>query len=267
MRSFRLIGIQFAVILSAAAIAFASSNAGRVGEKYDKSFPLNPGGKVSLQNVNGDLKVVTWEKNEVRVQAEKYADDEDALARLKINVDASKDMIAIDTEYPVSHGDKHGHGVSVDYILTVPKNANLEKVSIVNGRVEITGVAGDVEASTVNGTVETSGLGGRCDLSTVNGKVEAGFTAISRSADIRLNTVNGSLTVRLPGHPNVSIKAATTTGRISNEFGLESSAELNEGSFVRVGDRLHAKLGNGSALLRLNAVNGNISILKSETEN
>lgn len=263
MRKLQIIWMQIAAMLSVVAIAFASSNPGRASEKYEKTLPLNSGGTVSLKNVNGDLKVTTWDRNEVRIQAEKYADDSDALPELKIDVDASKDMISIDTEYPRSHDDGRGHGISVNYVLTVPKSANLEKLSVVNGRIEVAGVSGNVEVSTVNGTIETRGLRGGCDLNTVNGKLDAEFASVRHGADIRLNTVNGTVVVRLPAKPDVDIKASTTTGHISNEFGLQDRDDSGHNSFVRIGDRLHGKLGEGSASVRLNTVNGSIKILKS----
>lgn len=265
MRSIRFMVLGLAAFALAACLTSAAPRSSGASEKFEKTYPLSVGGTVSLQNVNGNLKVMTWDKSDVKVEAMKYADDEASLADLRINVDATRDMISIRTHYPDSHGDNHGHGAAVDYVLTVPKGANLDKISVVNGHVDISGLSGDVSVSTVNGDIKALGLGGRCELETVNGTVDAKFVSLRRGVDIRMRTVNGGLVLRLPDKPDADINASTTTGRISNEFGLESSREGGHDSFVRVGARLRGKLGSGGSSISLKTVNGSISILKSES--
>ncbi len=42
-------------------------------EIVDQSYPLAAGGSVALENVNGDVSIEVWERNEVRVYAVKSA--------------------------------------------------------------------------------------------------------------------------------------------------------------------------------------------------
>ena len=40
-------------------------------ERLDKTFPLNPNGRVSVSNVNGSITVEGWDRNEVKLEAVK----------------------------------------------------------------------------------------------------------------------------------------------------------------------------------------------------
>ncbi len=266
MRYRKSIAVQLTVLLFAAFSTSAATGKGSVTEKFEKSYAISAGGTVSLENVNGDVKVTTWDKNEVKVEAVKSADSREALDKLKIEVDASSDRVEVHTRYPKHENGDNGHNMSVNYVLTVPKGASLDEVKTVNGQVEIAGVKGDVTVSTVNGWIKTDGLKGNCDLKTVNGKIDAEFSALRSGHEINMKSVNGVLTLRLPENPDANIEASTTVGKISDDFGLQTSRRSDQHSYVRVGDRLRAKLGNGGARVVLETVNGNISIIRSSSD-
>lgn len=263
MRYLKFIAIQFAVLLLAAYSASAASGKRGVSEKFEKSYAITTGGAVSLENVNGNVKVTTWDKNEVRIEAFKSADSREALDRLKIEVDASGKRVEIHTRYPRHEDGGNGHDMSVNYVLTVPKGVSLDRIRTVNGQVDIAGVQGDVTVSTVNGPIETDGLKGSCELKTVNGRINAEFSALPSGQEVNLKSVNGVLTLGLPDNANANIKASTTVGRISSDFGLEKSGRSASNSFVRVGESLRGKLGNGGTRVTLETVNGSIDIVKS----
>ncbi len=263
MKRVGFFAIQLALMLVAAGLTSASAKSNRASEKFQKLCALSPGGTVSLQNVNGNVEITTWDKNEVKIEAEKFADDGGDLDDLQIEVDATGDRVAIDTKYPERRDDHHGHALGVNYILVVPRGANLDKIKIVNGEITISGVAGKVMATAVNGTIHTTGLSNGCELETVNGKVDAEFTSLQARAGAKLKSVNGSLVVRLPADAKADIKATATMGHISNEFGLQSSRQDEDHSFVKVGDSLRGKIGGGGASVRLETVNGSIRIVKS----
>ena len=250
-------------VLLAASITAAAVMANTISEKYDKAFPLSADGSVSLRNVNGNVGVSAWDKNEVKITAVKYADDEEELGRVIIEVNPGPNEIAIRTKYPDRRGREHARGATVDYVLTVPRNANLDEIMTVNGNVEITGVTGKLSASTVNGFVDARGGMQSCELSSVNGRVEGEFTSLPHGSKVSMKNVNGKIVISLPLKPDADIEASSTSGRIRNEFGLRDSDESGDDSFVRIGASLKGKLGNGDASIRLRTVSGSIEILRS----
>jgi hypothetical protein len=49
-----------------------------VTEKFAQTYPLAADGIVRIDNVNGFVEVVGWDRNEVSLEAEKRAPDEDS---------------------------------------------------------------------------------------------------------------------------------------------------------------------------------------------
>ncbi|HQT91431.1 MAG TPA: hypothetical protein PL001_05330 [Candidatus Kryptobacter bacterium] len=262
MRHFGILAIGFVVFLFSVGPLLAKSN--DASEKFQQSYALSAGGTVSLQNINGNVKITTWDKNEVKIEAVKYADDKNDLDNLKIEIDASNDIVAIHTRYPEERDEHHGHGYEVEYTLTIPKGAKLDKVDLINGNIDISGVTGTVAASTVNGAIHAEDLVGGCDLKTINGEVGAEFGAMAAESFARLKSVNGAVVLSMPGSSNANVEACTTMGHITNDFGLQSSQESDEDAYVKMGDSIHGKIGKGGASLRVETVNGSIRILKSK---
>jgi hypothetical protein len=148
--------------------------------------------------------------------------------------------------------DCHDPLATVDYTVTVPRNARLEQVSPVNGSVEISGVKGPVHVSAVNGRVTVKDLMGDSDVSSVNGTVEASFDQLGGSS--RVHAVNGRVMVTVPSNANVRLRAHSLNGSISNDFGLPESRGWP------VGHDLDGKLGEGASALEVNTVNGRVEI-------
>jgi DUF4097 and DUF4098 domain-containing protein YvlB len=243
---------SLAVILGAL-VAFAGQE---VREEFHQNYPLDKAGKVSLENVNGNVNVVTWDRDEVQVDAVKHAKKQEHLDEVKIEVDAKADSIRVKTKYPDGRKSRN-NSTSVDYTLTVPKQSNLAKVSTVNGGVEIENVSGDVEIHSVNGPVSATGLANEAELSSVNGAVKASFSEVRK--DISLKSVNGSVTVAVPKGTDADLSASTLNGGISSDFGLQAKAHFP------VGRNLDTRLGKGGPAIKMSSVNGGIHIDRSKT--
>jgi len=139
----------------------------------------------------------------------------------------------------------------------VPMSTRLDAVETVNGNVNISGVSGKVVAESVNGDLDVSDLAGDVGLSTVNGSIEAEFSALGDQQRVKIETVNGRVTVNLPENADVDISADTLNGGINaRDFGLETDKGF-------VGSDLNGKIGNGSARLNIDTVNGAIKIRKN----
>jgi len=250
-------------LLIAACSCQASARGSEITEEFHHSYALSHNGSVHLNNVNGGVEVKVWDRDEVKVDAVKHADDKDMMNRVRILVNASSDLVDIDTKYPDDENGRGDHGLWVEYTVTVPRNANLDEMRTVNGDIEISGVSGKLNASTVNGTVRASDVGSDCRLETVNGNVGVNFVKLKPGSDATLKTVNGSIDIDLPDGANAKVKANTVSGHISNDFGWISSLENGEHSFVKVGDSVAGKIGNGDSQIDAESVNGSIRIVKS----
>jgi len=244
-------------LLTLALAAHASDHRGAFTEEFHQTYAITSDGRIELDNINGDVRISSWDRNEVKVDATKYADTKERLDEAKIEVDSGKDYLSIRTKYP-SHDNSwnwgsHNNPASVEYTLTVPRTARLDEIKLINGQLNVTGIKGEVRASCINGRLEANDLSGRAKLSTINGHLDATFSELSGQT-LDLNSVNGSLDLTIPSNSNAEIDASTVSGGISNDFGLH----VNNHRFV--GHDLRGDLGNGGARIRLSNVNGHVGI-------
>jgi len=229
---------------------------GSLTEEFHQTYSLTPDGRVELSNINGDVHISSWDRNEVKVDAVKYADTKEQLDAASIEVDAGKDYVSIRTKYPdhdhTFDWGSHNNPATVEYTLKVPRTARLDEINLVNGALDVSGVAGQVRASCVNGRLEAKNLSGEAKLSTVNGRLEASFDQLA-SNSIEMNSVNGGIELTIPSDSNARVEASTVSGGIDNDFGLHVSHHF-------VGHNLSGELGNGGAHIHLSDVNGRITV-------
>ena len=230
-------------------------------EEFHQSYPLSSTGRVSIQNINGDVRIAVWDQNEVKVDAVKKSYQREQLDEVKIEVINTADSVRIKTQYPERNqtfndegSRRHNISVTVEYTLTIPRKAQLDSAELVNGSLDIEGAEGDVKASCVNGRIKANGLMGEVRLSTVNGGIEATIARLDEGKGVSLNSVNGNIVLIIPGNASAQVKANTIHGAITNDFGLQ----VNDGEYV--GHDLSGQIGSGGTRVRLNNVNGPISI-------
>jgi DUF4097 and DUF4098 domain-containing protein YvlB len=230
-------------------------------EEFHQTYPLNATGRVSIENINGGVRISVWDQNMVKVDAVKRAYKKERLDEAKVDVSTTADSVRIRTEYPnrnQSFSDnesrRYNNPAEVEYTLTIPRKARIDSADLVNGSLEIEGAEGDVKAACVNGNVKARGLTGEVKLSTVNGGVEATITRLEESKSTSLNSVNGSIVLTIPADSSAQVKASTIHGSITNDFGLQ----VNDGEYV--GHDLSGQIGNGGPRIRLSNVNGSIAI-------
>ena len=258
MKSIRFCKVLTLVSLATVLGALAAFAAEEVCEEFHQTYPLNQQGRVQLENVNGNVHIATWDREEIKVDAIKHAKKQEHLDEVKIDVDTKADRIRIKTKYPDAKAKRNkNNSTSVEYTLTVPRQSRLDQISTVNGGVEIENVSGDVEASSVNGNVTARGLTGDVALSTVNGAVKANFTEVKKA--VSLKSVNGGVSIALPPEANADVSAHTLNGGIQSDFSLQVKRHFP------VGQNLDGKLGGGGPPIKMSSVNGGIHIDRAKT--
>ena len=245
-----ILGTLFALL-----VAVAEGRA-EVTEEFHQTYALNAGGSVELRNVNGDVRITAWDRNEVKVDAVKSARTKERMDEAQIVVEASGNRVFIKTQYP-EHDltfsvENVNNPASVEYTLMVPRGARLDRIEVVNGSLEITGATGEVRASCVNGRLTAKDLAGDSTLSSVNSGVDASFTRMP--SRLVLKSVNGTVNLTVPSDVNAEVSAKTVNGAIDNDFGLH----VHHGRYV--GHDLRGQIGSGGARIDLEDVNGTIAL-------
>ena len=251
--------LSLAIVMMAASSAMMQQSE-MLRDEFHQTYPFSAQGRISLNNINGAVRVSSWDRNEVKIDAVKSAYRRDRLDEAKIVVRADVNALHVETTYPQrtqtfnSGEGRFDNPATVEYTLTVPRTARIDSIQLINGNLDIDGITGDVKASSINGRVSAHELMGEVRLSTINGKLEAIFGRLNETKAISLGSVNGPVLLTIPSDSNAEIKAGTVHGGISNDFGLP----VRRGDYV--GRDLAGQLGQGGARIKLGNVNGSITI-------
>ena len=220
---------------------------GRYRQDFHFSYPLSASGSVQLENSNGSVEISGWDKNTVEIEGTKYANTEERLAQMKIDVISSANSVSIRTVPPL---DRHGN-FGARYVIHVPRQAELASISSSNGAIREDGVEGNSHLKTSNGSVHASQIQGLLDVQTSNGSVEVsdvtGDTTLRTSngsirAEIRkgrfeARTSNGGIDVRLREADSKPIRLASSNGHI--DLTMDAAREV------------HADTSNSSITVRM----------------
>jgi len=246
--SLRLLSLS---LLAATAVAASA----KVTEKFAQTYPLTANGSIHVGNINGSVEIVGWDKNEVSLEAEKSARDEEALAHIHLKIESGPSRLSIKTEHEKAWKFWESANAQVHYKLMVPVGATLDKIDVVNSNIVVTGVKGRVKLATVNGSINARDLGGPGDFDTVNGSIDVAYAVLPADADeISLDTVNGSCTLKLPAAAMFKLKADTINGHVSCDFPitLEKSGKHD----------LRGTVGTPGPNVKLDSVNGSLTVAK-----
>jgi DUF4097 and DUF4098 domain-containing protein YvlB len=220
----RLFAPVAAVSILAVALAGAALAAEGLEERFEKTYDGTGIDRLRLQNVNGSVRVGTWEKAHIRVSAVKKAKGgraEESLSGTKIRVTKQGSTLDIETILPKQRRTwgifNWGNqlGATVTYELLIPAALAVD-IETVNGKVTAEGRLAPMTLNTVNGSVRVEAQAGPIHVNTVNGAVEVEFAGPLESAD--LETVNGSVTVSCARDSSFRYDLQTVNGRIRSDF-------------------------------------------------
>lgn len=249
--------IKYGVMIAMFVTSSISAEA-RETKTFSKTYDFDNNGKISIENINGEIKLEGWERDEISLQYTITADDKDDLERVKVEIKASNDNFEVDVDFNHSKswfGWNSGSG-EVDFALKVPASALLKTIESVNGDLLIEGISGHVYADTVNGAINISGAEGDVSAETVNGDVEVKMNRMARGQKIKGDSVNGDITVYASDDAAFSLRSETLNGDLSNDFGIE----VDEGEYV--GADMDGEYNDGGAKLVFDTVNGDIEVKK-----
>jgi len=218
--------------------------------------------------VSGDVRAVLASGAEAVVNARKHARRSDP-DDVEIKVVQSDEGVTICAVYPTPprareenscepgdrwHSSTDNNDVVVDFEVQVPAGVEFNGQTV-NGEMSAEGLKGDVKASTVNGSVRVSTTG-LAEASTVNGSVYAEMGRANWNDELEFSTVNGGITLILPGKLDTELRASTVNGEIDSDYPLMITGKFGP-------RRLRGTIGAGGRTLNLSTVNGEIRLKKS----
>ncbi len=196
------------LLLSAGQVALLAGDFGRFQKDFHSTLEMKPGGRLQIENQNGSVEVVGWDRSSLDVSATKYASSEDQLNSIKVIVTADNKGAGalVKTELP-EHSWGFGGNYGVKYVIHVPRKTRLDRAQTTNGSVKVEDLEGGGHAKSTNGQLTISRVNGDYQLETTNGSI-----AIEDAQGYeRAETTNGAIRGRLAAG---SFQAQTTNGSI-----------------------------------------------------
>ncbi|GAB6196272.1 DUF4097 family beta strand repeat-containing protein [Lysobacter xanthus] len=250
--------------LALALAGFAA--AAHAGTPINQTRPLDPRGRVEIENVKGSIEVRAWDRPEVRIEGTLGA----GVEKLEISGDAGDLRVAV--RYPERNGLGRllGGGPKTEPTvlkLMVPSRADLDisavsadvlawgvspsKLSIdnVSGQTTVAASADEVEVNSVSGDVDLTVNRASVDVESVSGSIKLrgrlgrsiGVESVSGDIDVDVlqngvqrfegNTVSGDMAVRTALAAQARMKLESVSGDVRLRLPRDASADVRGESF------------------------------------
>ena len=206
----------------------------------EESMPLSNNQEVKLEfDFADDIKVYTWDKNEVYIKATVNINNGEDNDKFQFNTRKGSGYVSIESE--IKDLDKM-YGNCTTIIIkdgdTTITNGGHNKLDLLfevflPAKTELT-------LSTINGDIELKGLTGPLDISTINGEIDLHIPS-SHKANIEMSTINGTM---------------------YTNFDLDLNDEKN--NLCKIGGDVHTKLNGGGVNIDLETINGVIFLREAK---
>lgn len=249
-------------------LALATATAApAAAQDFNWKGTLAAGKMLEIKGVNGGIHASLAAGDQIEVTATKRARRSDP-ADVKIQVVPWDGGVTICAVYPTPRRARHenecapqgggsmrtdNNDVTVEFTVKVPAKVNFTG-STVNGRVSADDLGANADLSTVNGDVSVAAAG-VVEASTVNGSIDATTGTNNWDGELKFSTVNGGITLRVPGGLNADLRASTVNGRITTDFPVTVTGSMSPRN-------LKGRIGTGGRDLDMETVNGSIEIRK-----
>src|SRR3954470_2834229 len=109
-------------------------------EIIDQKFDVDPNVTLSVQNIDGAIRVYAAEEPVVIVQAVKKAYNAERLKGIAVDTKATPTSVAITTNFPPRKNVLSDRSGTVDYIIVVPQTAKITQLELTNGEILVEGL-------------------------------------------------------------------------------------------------------------------------------
>jgi len=234
-----------------------------------------------ISNIWGGVKVRTGESGQISVSAVELrsAPDQERFDRsfesIRLDVKADANGVSLLVGDPDERWHRmnecRGCRLDIQFEVLVPPGTIVDVGTVMDGRVDIAGVAGSVSASNVNGPVRVDDIQECTSIESVNGKIDVGF-ATSPISDCNIETINGDITLDVPEGTGLDIQLDLFNGDLSSQFmagpldlpaTIEHTTENGHVQY-RIQKLSGLRIGAGGPTYSISSMNGDVRIQKHQ---
>ncbi len=272
------VGIGFIALLAGSAAAAAITDQ----KTWSQTYPVTAAApRLVIDNIWGNVRVRTGTAREIAVTVDekRSAPNEELfeLSKQTIYLDVQADaggvaMVVGKPDDTVRPRINRCRNCRVDYQfeVTVPAGTQIDVSTVTDGSIDVAGASGPVSASNVNGPVAVTNLQDCVQIESINGAVDVSF-ARAPSRDCSIKTINGDITLTVPGGAAFDASLSMMQGKVVSELDLEPLAlpakveqKKQDGRFVyHVEQAAGIRLGKGGPTFSIESLNGDLHIRKA----
>jgi hypothetical protein len=250
-------------VLAAVALPAAAALPSR---DVSKTLPLAAGETVRVDTYKGSVKVMTWDRAEVAVEARIEADDSCGNSKdlsrwvdqTRVVIEKRHGGVSITSDYDALEQVSGWFGSCtarpfVRYTIHMPKDAPL-RIKDYKSDLIVKDLAAALDVNTYKGHLDVTGLSGGLKIETYKGEVNAGIVRVA--GDVHAETYKGSIILRLPASAGFELSAESGRGELNVEFPAETGRGghrrglVARGAVNGGGPRVSLKTDKGSLALR-----------------
>jgi hypothetical protein len=167
---------------------------GRFDRDFHFSFPMKPGGHLSVESFNGGVEISAWDQETIDISGTKYAPTSDQADAMKVDVDHTPQAVSVRAERQYEWRGNHG----VRFAIKVPRSTVIDRIVTSNGSIHASDASGPARLKSSNGAIRVEKFRGSLDAQTSNSSVELNdvegdATVHSSNGRIRAEGIRGSL--------------------------------------------------------------------------
>lgn len=234
------------IVLAAALVAGVD-----VTDRQTQTIPLPAGKTLSIEVTIGTVRIDGWDKPDVEIVVERRAPAAAQLARVPLVIEELPAKVSIRALQSDNTTDP---ALRADVTVRVPRNAVIERVQVLEGRIAIEGFSGSLTADIRRGPIDGKTLSGTLRLEAGIGTVTLTDTRLSSNGLLRLRSFNGDVRLTLAERPaDARIMALALNGHVTSDIPLTRRDTWGP----RWGE---TTLGKGEPVISLDVVTGLIEI-------
>lgn len=244
-----------------------------------------------LRNINGNLTVEGYSGNTVQIEytrninAKHAVDLEKGKREIDLGVAEYGDRVLVYLDSPYTKIDRNKANVnysfisdkikyefSIDITIKVPQHANLDLNVINSDEMLILNTQGeDAQFNLINGRMDLENVKGQITAKTINGKITGTF----HEAPIRetnFNTINGEIDVTYPRNLDAEVRYKSIDGDLYTDYedvkrisaSSRGDSEPGKGNEHRVHNARNApfQVGKGGVLIQFDVIHGDVYLRK-----
>jgi hypothetical protein len=199
-------------------------------ESLEQKYDVDANLALSVENIDGSIRVYAADKPEVRIQAIKKAYNAERLHGIVVDVKASRDRISITTSLPPRKNALSDRSGTVDYIIVVPQTARMTELKLTNGEVQVEGLrpGGSATAHLVNGWIGGHNCFANLDLNIETGRLDVAYDWWeNHEFAIKAATTRGNIRAVFPSDASLNLSALAPEGKIANGFGAKKTTSTD----------------------------------------